>query len=433
MWTFEPSAALKIMEGFVAEAQVPVFYGERLDREKGVRKAGDRIAGITTLSGKTFSGQVFIDATYEGDLMAAAGVTYTVGREPAGQYGESLNGVQTQQAHSHQFQDGVDPYQSPGVPKSGLLPFIDALGPGKEGDGDRRVQAYCFRMCLTDHPENRIPFAKPRGYEELWYELLFRDFEAGQPHIPWANSAMPNRKTDTNNNRGFSTDFIGQNYEYPEASYAERERLVELHRRYQQGLMWTLARHPRVPVWIREEVARWGTCRDEFVENDGWQEQLYIREARRMVSDVVMSQHHCEGRAVAADSVGLAAYTMDSHNVQRHLAKDDQGRVVVRNEGDVEVGGFQPYPISYRSLCPRKTECSNLLVPVCLSASHIAYGSIRMEPVFMVLGQSAATAGIQAMENACAVQDIAYAELRRRLIAAEIPIEWVFPTKYSRP
>jgi hypothetical protein len=282
----------------------------------------------------------------------------------------------------------VDPYVKKGDPTSGLLPSIDPAGPGQEGAADNRIQAYCFRTCLTDVPENRIPFARPQGYDESWYELLLRNFEAGETKIPWNNSPMPNRKTDTNNNYGVSTDFIGQDYDYPEASYDQRTKIIARHRLYQQGLMWTLANHPRVPEKIRTEVSRWGTCKDEFTEGDGWQEQLYIREARRMVGAYVMTQHNCQGNVVADDAVGLAAYTMDSHNTQRYV--DAAGHA--RNEGDVEVGGFPPYPIAFRSITPRDSECTNLLVPVCLSATHISYGSIRMEPVFMVLGQSAATA-----------------------------------------
>jgi hypothetical protein len=347
--------------------------------------------------------------------MAAAGVSYTIGRESNRKYAETLNGVQAKGAIHHQIVPRVDPHVVKGSPQSGLLPFIDADGPGQEGDGDRRVQAYCFRMCLTDHPGNRIPFPKPEGYNELWYELLLRNFEAGERGIPWGNSPLPNRKTDTNNSTGVSTDFIGRNYDYPEASYAERAKILARHRRYQQGLMWTLANHPRVPEHIRHEVARWGTCKDEFVEGNGWPGQLYIREARRIIGQYVMTQHNCQGREVAEDAVGLGAYTMDSHHVRRYV--DAQG--YVRNEGDVQVGGFPPYPISYRSLVPKARECDNLLVPVCLSASHVAYGSIRMEPVFMVLGQSAATAACQAIDDGLAVQAVNYAKLRRQLLADE--------------
>ncbi|HMP76877.1 MAG TPA: FAD-dependent oxidoreductase [Kiritimatiellia bacterium] len=413
MWTFEPSAALRVYHDWIAETGLHIVYRERLDRERGVKMDGARMVSITMESGRVFAGGMFIDATYEGDLMATAGVDYTVGREANAKYGETLNGVQARRATSHNLVPGIDPFRIPGNPASGLLPFIDRTGPGEEGTGDCRVQAYCFRMCLTDHPENRIPFHKPDGYDESWFELLLRNFEAGEHELPWINSSMPNRKTDTNNKTGFSTDFIGQNHAYPEASYAGRERIVARHRLYQQGLMWTLANQPRVPGHIRREVARWGMCRDEFVEGGGWQEQLYIREARRMVGDFIMTEHHCWQHEPVADSIGMGAYTMDSHNTQRYV----DANVHVRNEGNIEVGGFPPYPISYRSITPRRSEARNLLVPVCLSASHIAFGSIRMEPVFMVLGQSAATAAVLALDGDTPVQDVSYAALKQRLLA----------------
>ncbi len=432
MWTFEPSVALKIFETWVKEHQIEVVYGERLDRRSGValtRAIPWRILSVHMESGRAFRGSMFIDATYEGDLMAAAHASYTIGREANSLYGETLDGVQPRQAKYHQFAPGVDPYVQKGNPASGLLPFIDPNGPGLEGAGDRRVQAYCFRMCLTDHPDNRIPFRKPDGYDPLWYELLLRNFEAGESGMPWINSAMPNRKTDTNNRAGFSTDFIGQNYEYPEASYDQREQITARHLLYQQGLMWTLAHHPRVPEHIRREVARWGMCKDEFIEGAGWQTQLYVREARRMVSDYVMNQYNCQGRRRVDDPVGLAAYGMDSHHVQRYV--DAQGQV--RNEGDVEVGGFSPYPISYRSIVPRANECANLLVPACLSASHIAYGSIRMEPVFMVLGQSAATAAVHALDEGVPVQRVDGNKLRERLLADRQILEWKAQPRSDRP
>ena len=413
MWTFEPSVALKIFETMIADAKVPVVYRERLDLNRGVEKQGARIVAIRMESGRRFEGRAFIDATYEGDLMAKAGVSYRVGREANRQYGETLNGVQTLNAKNHNLELGIDPYRRKGDPRSGLLPGIDPSGPGVEGEGDARVQAYCYRMCLTDHPENRISFEKPADYDEMNYELLLRNFEAGSNRVPWINSAMPNRKTDTNNRLGFSTDFIGQNYAYPDGDYATRAAIALRHRRYQQGLMWTLANHSRVPEAIRLEVARWGMSKDEFVEGGGWQEQLYVREARRMVGAYVMTQHNCQGRERVEDAIGLAAYTMDSHNTQRYVNADG----FVRNEGNVEVGGFPPYPISYRSITPKRGECENLLVPVCLSASHIAYGSIRMEPVFMVLGQSAATAAAQAIDARVPVQEVNYPKLQARLQA----------------
>lgn len=420
LWTFEPHVAEKIFRQMLRESGVPVVFEERLDLSDGVQKGGPRITAIVMESGRTFRGKTFIDATYEGDLMAKAGVSYHVGREANSVYGETLNGVQTDNAIHHQFVEPVDPYIEPGDPSSGLLPRLHDDGPGEDGKGDHRVQAYCFRMCTTDAPENRVPWEKPADYDPLQYELLLRNFEAGDHRVPWAPIMMPNRKTDTNNNFAFSTDNIGMNYDYPDGDYQTRDRIFREHLSYQQGLMWTLANHPRVPEHIREIFHTWGLAKDEFTETNHWPHQLYIREARRMISDYVMTQHHCQGRELADDSIGLAAYTMDSHHVQRYV--DQNGHA--RNEGDVQVGGFSPYPIAYRSIRPRKSECTNLLVPVCLSASHIAYGSIRMEPVFMVLGQSAATAACQALDTGVAVQDIDIEKLQKRLLEEGQVLEW---------
>ncbi len=423
MWTFEPSAALKVYHDMIRDLDIQIIYNQRLDRTMGVSKTDNNIKSITMETGATYSGKMFIDATYEGDLLAAAGITYTVGREANAQYGESLNGVQANDTsrtlsgtlsangRHHNFVEGVDPYIIPGDSSSGLIPGMNP-GVEEDGTGDKNIQAYCFRMCLTDHPENRIPFEKPKDYDELSYELLLRNYESGYNRIPWINSKMPNRKTDSNNRDGFSTDFIGQNYDYPEADYEERARITQKHRAYQQGLMWTLANHPRIPKEIREEVSRWGTCKDEFERADGWQQQLYIREARRMVSDLVMTQKHCESIEIVPDAVGMGAYGMDSHHTQRYI--NSKGNV--SNEGNVEAPVKAPYPISYRSIVPKKGDCSNLLVPVCLSATHIAFGSIRMEPVFMVLGQSSAVIAHLSIEEELAVQDIEYNKIRKMLI-----------------
>ena len=423
MWTFEPHVAEKILRDMLAEAKVPVVFGERLDLKNGVVKEKAVIVSLKMESGKTFAGRRFIDATYEGDLLKLAGVSYHVGREANSQYGETLNGVQTRQATKHQLMKGIDPYVKPGDKSSGLLPGVHAGPPGEEGSGDKRVQAYNFRMCLTDHAENRIPFTKPDGYDPLRYELLLRNFEAGETRAPWNPLLMPNRKTDVNNNHGFSTDNINMNYAFPEADYATREKIFREHLEYQKGLMWTLVSNPRVPEKIRADVSRWGNCKDEFPELGGWSHQMYVREARRMISAYVMTQHDCQGRRLAEDPVGLAAYTMDSHNTQRYVDADGHAR----NEGDVQVGGFAPYPISYRSLVPKQEECDNLLVPVCLAASHIAYGSIRMEPVFMVLGQSSASAACQSLDEKSAVQRIDYAKLKERLLADGQLLAWTGP------
>ncbi|HYG74743.1 MAG TPA: FAD-dependent oxidoreductase [Planctomycetota bacterium] len=423
-WTFEPHVAEKIFEDMVREFKIPVFRSERLDLKNGVKKEGTRIVSITMESGKTFTAKMFIDATYEGDLMAKAGVSYTVGREANAQYGETLNGVAVKYSHSHQFTKKVDPYITPGDPKSGLIAGIQADGPGEEGAADKRVQAYNFRMCMTDVPDNMIPWPKPANYDEKRFELLLRNVEAGDLRVPYNPVMMPNRKTDTNNNFAVSTDNIGMNYEYPEGDYALREKIIQEHKDYQMGLMWTLANHPRVPAELRAKVSKWGLAKDEFKDYGGWPHQLYVREARRMISDYVMTQHNCQARQIAEDSVGMGAYTMDSHHVQRYVTKEG----FVRNEGDVQVGGFKPYPISYRSIVPKESECSNLFVPVCLSATHISYGSIRMEPVFMVLGQSAATAAVHAIDEKVAVQKIDYKKLQERLLADGQVLFWTAPT-----
>ncbi|MCC5927647.1 MAG: FAD-dependent oxidoreductase [Cyclobacteriaceae bacterium] len=435
MWTFEPTAAKKVYEDMMKNEKITLITGKRLDRRSGAIVSKNRLTEIRMESGERFQGKMFMDATYEGDLIATAGVSYTYGREANSEYKETLNGVQANRYNvkldgtisrnsiHHNFIDGVDPYVKKGDPSSGLLPFIIEGGPGIDGDGDKGVQAYCFRMTLTDHPENRIPFKKPANYNELEYELLFRNYEAakgpleemyhyGDPLVPWINTPMPNRKTDTNNQKGFSTDFIGQNHDFPEGSYEEREKITQRHYDYQQGLMWSLAYHPRIPQKVRDVVSKWGMTKDEYSDNEGWTPQLYVREARRMISDYVITQWDCEGRVKAEDPVGLAAYGMDSHQVQRYV--DHNG--YVQNEGNVEARVDQPYPISYKSIVPKKGELENILVPVCVSSTHIAFGSIRMEPVFMVLGQSAALAAGIAIDKKLAVQDVPYAELKELLI-----------------
>ena len=413
MWTFEPKVAESLFHEMLREAKVPLITGERLDRTSGVKSDRGRIISVTTESGRIFRGQQFIDATYEGDLMAAAEVRYTVGRESNSQYAETLNGNQPNlNTHNHRFVRNVDPYLESGNPASGLLPGIEATGAGEEGAGDHRVQAYCFRMCMSNAAENRIPFPKPENYDESRYELLFRNFEAGDLRFPMKPDMMPNGKTDTNNNCAFSTDYIGGNYAYPDADYAARDAIIRDHEDYQKGLMWSLANHPRVPESIRREMAQWGLPKDEFTDNGNWPHQLYIREARRMVSDYVVSELDCRRERIAEDSVGLGSYNMDSHNIRRFVNSDG----FVQNEGDIQVSPGGPYLISYRAIIPARDQVENLSVPVCLSSTHIAYGSIRMEPVFMVLGQSAATAAVLAIESDVELQALPFATLRERLL-----------------
>ena len=413
MWTFEPSAALEVYKAMLAAENMKLVYGERLNRKDGVTKNGSSITRIEMESGTAYSGRMFIDATYEGDLMAAAGVKYFVGREANSVYGETFNGVQLQDGH--QFPEGVDPYVKPGDPKSGLLWGISENKLAEKGGGDDLVQAYNFRICLTDDEANRIPISEPENFDPAKYELLVRLFEA-QPDKRGLNdyfiwSAMPNDKTDINNRGGFSTDMINMSHAYPEAGYEEREAIVNAHKDYTRGLLYFYTSDPRVPKALQEAVLRWGYPKDEYTDTDNWSPQLYVREARRMIGGYVMTQVNCVGKEVVNDPVGLAAYTMDSHNCQRIVVNGQ-----VRNEGNVEVGGFPPYPISYRSIVPKKNEAGNLLVPVCLSASHIAFGSIRMEPVFMVLGQSAAIAASLAIDKSVSVQDVNYDDLKKVLL-----------------
>ncbi len=420
MWIFEPHAAEKVFEDFVTEHDIPVFRDEWLDRARGVEKKNGRISRITMLSGKTFMGKMFIDATYEGDLMAAAGVSYHVGREANSLYGEEWNGVQTGVLHHHHwFKSDISPYVIPGDPSSGLLPRISAEHPGEKGAGDDKVQAYCYRMCLTDHPDNRVPFAKPEGYDVSQYELLVRVYESG-----WADTfnkfdPVPNRKTDTNNHGPFSTDNIGMNYDYPEASYERRAEILKEHEVYQKGLMYFIANDPRVPEATRNEMSRWGLAKDEFVDNGNWPHQIYVREARRLIGEYVMTEGDTLGTRQVPRSVGMGSYALDSHNVQRYVKPNG----FVQNEGDIGVTPKQPYQISYGSLIPKKGECENLLVPVCVSSSHIAFGSIRMEPVFMILGQSAATAASQAIDQSVAVQDVDWETLQAQLLADKQVLE----------
>jgi len=419
MWVFEPHVAEQIFEELVTEYKIPVHRGQWLKRTGGVMKDGSRIVSITMLSGKTYRGKIFIDATYEGDLMAGAGVSYYVGRESNEVYGETLNGVQTRNSTKHQFEKPVDPYIKPGDPASGLLPRIHADGPGKEGHGDQRIQAYNFRMCLTKVPENRVPFPKPDNYDPMQYELLARYLDKGWRAIFVKFDPAPNAKTDTNNHGAFSTDNIGMNYDYPEGSYERRREIFEEHKVYQKGLMWFLANDPRVPADVREKMSQWGLAKDEFTDNGYWPHQIYIREARRMSSDFVTTELHLRRIKPTPKPISMGSYNMDSHNVQRYV--DEAGHA--RNEGDIQINPGGPYPISYGALVPKTSECTNLLVPVCVSSSHIAYGSIRMEPVFMILGQSAATAAVFAIDDNINVQDVDYSKLRARLLADDQVLE----------
>ncbi|WP_339922238.1 FAD-dependent oxidoreductase [uncultured Cyclobacterium sp.] len=416
MWIFEPHVAEEVYDEWVEELGIEVLRDEWLDRETGVTVEEGKITAIRTLSGKEFKGKMFIDATYEGDLMAAAGVSYHVGREGTNVYGEEWNGVQTGVFHhKHHFKavdQPIDPYIIPGDPSSGLLPKISGEDPGVKGEGDNKVQAYCFRTCMSVNPDNQVPFPRPDNYDSTQYELLGRIFDAGWTEWFGKFDMIPNKKTDTNNHGPFSSDNIGMNYDYPEASYERRREIIQEHEDYQKGLLYYVANDPRVPKETQDEFKKWGLAKDEFTDNGNWPHQIYVREARRMVGKYVMTENELLQKKPTPESVGMGSYSIDSHNIQRYV--DENGHV--QNEGDIGVGLRQPYEIAYGSLVPKADEITNLVVPVAVSASHIAFGSIRMEPVFMILGQSAATAAVMALDGGISVQELPYSSLKTKLL-----------------
>lgn len=416
-FTFEPHVAEAVFDEMAQQAGVRIYTNQYLTI---VTKQGRRITSMAMNNGNIFRAKMFIDASYEGDLLAAAGVSYTIGREAASQYGESLNGVRPPNTGGHQFGTlKINPYLKPNHPASGLIPLLQTNLPGAPGTADASVQAYNFRLCLTTNASNRLPITAPPHYTPARYELLARYIQAKMERdhslslTAFMNiNSLPNHKTDINNNGPVSTDFIGQSAAYVEADDATRRQIWQAHKDYLQGFLYFLGHDLRVPSHVRNSMLAYGLCRDEFTDNGGWPYQLYVREARRMISDYVMTQSNCLGQITVPDSVGLAAYVMDSHNCQRVAVNG-----LVQNEGDTynltRIPGT--YPVAYRSLVPKAGECSNLLVPWCLSASHIAFGSIRMEPVFMILSQSAATAACQALDEDVAVQDVNIPRLQARL------------------
>ena len=430
---FEPHVAQAAMDALVKDTGLTVVFKETLDRSPGgVTKEGTRIQAFRTSSGKVFAAKVFIDASYVGDLMAAAGVSSSVGREPNTLFAETLNGAQrgddkprkhyTQKDKDHFIKD-VDPYVKPGDPSSGLLPFVFAEDP-VPGEGDRRIQAYNYRLCVTTDPANRLPFAKPEGYRELDHEMLLRNLEAGDVRFPALIHKLPNGKADWNSMHAVGTDYVGANWAYPEADYATRRKIEQAHELYIRGHLWTLANHPRVPAEIRAVAASYGLCKDEFPANGGFSPMIYIREARRLQGAYVMTEQDCKGKRRADDPVALASFGLDSHAVRYFVTQ----RGFLERDGVIWNVPPRPYGVSYRSLTPKAEECTNLLVPVCLSATHAAHGSIRMEPVFMQLGQAAAMAAGLAIKNGTSVQAVPYAPVRDLLKAAQLPVEWTAST-----
>ena len=410
MWIFEPHVAEQVFEDFVSENEIQVFREEYLDRSNGVEVTDGSITMITTLSGKEFSAPVFIDATYEGDLMAAAGVTFTIGREAGSTYDEEWNGIQVGTLH-HQHHFGkmnISPYKVPGDSTSGVVYGVSTEDPGERLEADKRVQAYNFRMCLTKVDENRVPFEKPDGYDPAHYELLARVYEAGWDQTFNKFDPIPNLKTDTNNHGPYSTDFIGENYDYPEASYERRREIIKEHEDYQKGLMYFVANDSRIPEEVQNEFKQWGLAKDEFTDNGNWPHQIYVREARRMIGEYVMTENDILGNREVPNSIGMGSYTMDSHNVQRYITPEGY----VQNEGDIGVHAEEPYKIALGTILPKKEEIKNLIVPVAVSSSHIAFGSIRMEPVFMILGESAASLASLSIDQQKPVQEVTYTDLR---------------------
>lgn len=414
-WVYESHIAERILETMLREARVEVV------RQRAIAEAPDavelkegRIVALRAENGERYAGHAFVDASYEGDLMARARVSHIIGRESNAEFGETMNGIRLAGVIGS-GERSVDPWVRPGDPSSGLLPFIDRALWGKPGDGDARTQTYCYRMTLTDDPANRIPITKPANFNPLWHEVLVRTLQLA-PDTPLQKilslTPMPNRKTDTN-----QVNFIGGNRDYITASHRERERIAALHRDFAIGQLWVLANDERVPAAVREEMKPWGWAKDEFTDNGHFPHQLYVREARRMRGAFVMKEENLrrERRVDAGHSVAIGSYALDSHVVSRVL--DEQGRL--RNEGShLDTRAVRPYPISYYSLVPQRAECANLLVPICLSATHVAYTSIRMEPVYMVLGQAAGAAAALALDGKLAVQDVSYPRLREVLTAA---------------
>jgi hypothetical protein len=412
-WHFEPHVAEAVFDDLVKEAGIHVIHG-RLREKRGVVKSGSTLSAIVTEDGARFAAKIFVDASYEGDLMAQAGVSYTLGREAIAEYGESLAGVRERTPY-HQFRAAVSPVGSSGR----LLPEITARSRDEVGAADKRIQAYNFRLCMTRAADNRVSWPRPAGYIPARYELLARYLPALQTTLGrpltitdvMKPDLLQNGKTDTNNNGAFSTDFIGGSYGYPDGTYAARARIRQAHVDYIQGFLYFLATDSRVPASLLAEMKEWGLCRDEFADADHWPYQLYVREARRLIGEYVMSQKDIQSDLSKPDAIGMGSYNSDSHNVQRRPTADG---LAVENEGDMQVP-VTPYQIPYRIMLPKRAQATNLLVPVCFSATHVAYSTLRMEPQYMIIGQAAGVAAKLAIDARAAVQDVDTAALRSKL------------------
>ncbi len=429
-WFMEPKVAEAILRDMAKQAGVKVYYRHRLREKTGVRKTAARVSAITMENGASFEASLFADCTYEGDLMAQAGVSYTWGREGISEYGESLAGVRDRTPY-HQFTVNISPYDENGK----LLPEISPEPPGTVGGADKKVQAYNFRMILASDPANQVPYPKPKNYDPKRYELLARLLAARTKqlgrspvmHEVTLVAPIPNNKADINNQGAFSTDYIGKNWEYPEASYARREQIWQEHIDYVAGFFWFLANDPRVPADLQKEIRSWGLAKDEYADTNHWPHQLYIREARRMIGQYVMTQRDIQDELTKPDAIGMGSYNSDSHNIQRIVNK--QG--FVENEGDMQVA-VKPYQIPYRMIVPKRKEAENLLVPVCFSASHVAYSTLRMEPQYMIIGHAAGIAAKMAIASARPVQDIDTAALQEALKSEGAVLAYV-PSSHNEP
>jgi len=414
IWRYEPHVAEKIFREWLSEfSSIDVFYDHRLiESADAVKKEGARIVSFTTQQGVVFKGRLFIDATLEGDLLYRTGVSMVIGRESNGTYQETLNGIRAETTHS-QFKVKVDPYRIMGDPSSGLIPTVQDEGLGSPGEGDHRIQAFCFRLCLTDSAGNQIPFYKPENYDRNLYEIYTR-FERAGGVFGLPKASLPNRKSDLGAWTELSHNLYGMNHAYPGGTYKVREAIYKDHLAFTQGLFYFLSHDSSISEQTKRNWLKWGLAKDEFKDNNGWPRSLYIRDGRRMVADYVITEHHTR-RAdplVAEDPVAIAYWPPDVHSVRRIIRNG-----YTYNEGFVFGGdNWRPFGIAYRSLVPKKDECINIITPTCLSSSHIAYGAIRIEFTFMALGQAAGTAAVLSLEAGRPVQDIRYMALKRRLL-----------------
>jgi hypothetical protein len=415
LWRFEPHVAEAVWEAWVKEAGITVLRGHRLNETNGVTKEGTRITGLRFENGAEVKAKMFIDATYEGDLLAFAGLSFAVGREGNAKYGETHNGIRTDTTHK-QHDKPIDPYRTPGDPASGLIFGVQDMPLGEHGAADESIQGYCFRLCLTKDSKNRLPIEKPANYDVTHYEMQRRYLAAGGVISP-PHAAVPNGKTDPGTWHSLASNFTGWNHRYPIASYAERESMLRESRDYMQGLYWFMAHDGAVPAKQRADWAAWGLCKDEFTDNAGWPRAFYVRNGRRMISDFVLTEAQLRkaNPEPVNDSVGMIWWPPDFHSA-RCLVKD--GRVW--NEGAVfnvsKEPDWIPCGIPYRCLVPKASECTNLLSPTCPSSSYVAYGAYRIEFTFMVAAQSAATAAMMAIDASTSVQKVDYPRLRERLL-----------------